>query len=64
MMVIYDPNFGGGTKVFNKGKKQEWSHNYSQCWTSHYYDGCFGDRKDTPSKSTWVVPGTWPEWAL
>lgn len=48
MMVIYDPT---SKPPYNKP------------WWRSYFDGCFGDRV-TPCLSTWVVPGTWPEWAL
>lgn len=53
MMICYDPIFGRATPS-------------SSCkpFAMRYYDGCFGDRADTPSKCSWVVPGTWPEWAL
>ncbi len=53
MMICYDPVFGIATGS-------------SSCrpFAFHYYDGCFGDRIDTPSRCAWVVPGTWPVWAL
>jgi hypothetical protein len=28
-----------------------------------YFDGCFSDRTEA-SCSSWMVPGTWPDWAL
>lgn len=49
MMVIYDPFARLGYA--------------GRAWTRDYFDGCFGDRRE-PSLSTWVVPGTWPAWAL
>jgi hypothetical protein len=58
MMVIYDPNPSytlGGRRIGPDPMKP---------WHRSYFDGCFLDRKDTPSKSTWVVPGTWPDWTL
>lgn len=49
MMVIYDP---GAAPPYNRP------------WVRAYFQGCFGDRVDQPSKSYWVVPGTWPEWVF
>lgn len=49
MMIIYDPRSYTGKCV---------------PWHRTYFDGCFGERTDSPSKCSWVVPGTWPEWAL
>lgn len=49
MMVIYDPS---ATAPYNKP------------WHRSAFIGCFGDRTDSPSRCSWVVPGTWPEWML
>lgn len=37
---------------------------YNAPWARSYFDGCFGGRKSPAGLSVWVVPGTWPEWAL
>lgn len=49
MMVIYDPSAIPP---------------YNRPWVRSYFVGCFGNRTDSPSKSFWVVPGTWPEWVF
>ena len=36
---------------------------YNRPWTRPYFDGCHGNRTH-PGLSNWVVPGTWPDWAL
>lgn len=48
MMVIYDP--------YAKPP-------YNKPWCRSAFVGCFGDRKE-PGLSSWIVPGTWPEWML
>jgi len=30
-------------------------------WSRSFFAGCYGDRQDA-GLSSWVVPGTWPEW--
>lgn len=37
---------------------------YDKPWVTHFFCGVFGPRRDPPSLSSWVVPGTWPEWCL
>jgi hypothetical protein len=49
MMIIYDPVAKAP---------------YDKPWVRTVFEGCFGDRTDSPSASNWVVPGTWPEWML
>lgn len=53
MMVIYDPT----------SHKYPGYEKYVRPFLFHYFDGCHGNRKD-PGLCNWVVPGTWPEWAL
>lgn len=48
MMVIYVPPYKGWLAP--------------GIFTRGYFDGCFADLGGT--RSSWVVPGTWPEWAL
>ena len=45
VMVIYDPV---SAKPYNKP------------WWRTPFDGCFGSRKDSPSKCSWIA--VWPEW--
>jgi len=50
IMVIYDP--------------RAWDAEYRKPWWRSPFDGCFGDRTDSPSMCSWVPPGCYPEWML
>ena len=52
VMVIYDPDPNRPESSYNRP------------WCRSPFDGCFGDRTDSPSKCSWVPPGCWPNWML